>query len=114
MVKISENIPEGERYSGDAHRETNNSDGDILWISPADDTLDLGQYLYESIMLSLPFQRVHPDIRNCNPDMLKRFRIVSESEFDELTHTNTADTPDSENPFAVLAQMQDKQEENNK
>lgn len=114
VVKISENIPEGERYSGDAHRETNNSDGDILWISPADDTLDLGQYLYESIMLSLPFQRVHPDIRNCSPDMLKRFRIVSESEFDELTHTNTADTPDTGNPFAVLAQIQDKQEENNK
>ncbi len=73
VVKISDTIPEGEQYSGDAHREVNNSDGDILWISPAEATLDLGQYIYESIMLSLPFQRVHPELKDCNQEM-DRFR----------------------------------------
>lgn len=105
VVKISDSIPEGERYSGDAHREANNSDGDVLWISPADDSLDMGQYIYESIMLSLPFQRVHPDIKECNPDMLKRFRIVSESEFDDLTRNASAD--DTDNPFAALAGLKE-------
>ena len=103
VVKISDSIPEGERYSGDAHREANNSDGDILWISPAEDTLDLGQYIYESIMFSLPFQRVHPDMRDCNQEMLKRFRIVSEEEFDALAGKTDAD--EAGNPFATLKEL---------
>ena len=105
VVKISDSIPEGERYSGDAHREANNSDGDVLWISPADDSLDMGQYIYESIMLSLPFQRVHRNIGECNPDMLKRFRIVTESEFDDLTRGAAAEEADG--PFASLAGLKE-------
>lgn len=106
VVKISASIPEGERYSGDAHQAANNSDGEVLWISPAEDSLDLGQYIYESIMLSLPFQRVHPDIKDCNPEMLERFRIVSEEEFEEMAHA--VDTEEeTENPFAVLAELKE-------
>lgn len=101
VVKISDSIPEGERYSGDAHRAANNSDGEVLWISPADPNLDLGQYIYESIMLSLPFQRVHPALEDCNPDMLQRFRIVTESEFDALTQENQG--TQTESPFSALA-----------
>lgn len=60
-----------------------------MWINPADEVIDLTQYLYESVLLSLPYQRVHPcDIHGnplCNPDMLGRFKIVSEQEFDALT-----------------------------
>lgn len=106
VVKISDSIPEGERYSGDAHEAANNSDGDVLWISPAEATLDLGQYIYESIMLSLPFQRVHPDIKECNPEMLKRFRIVSEAEFDALTHEDGT-TSQEESPFAALKELKE-------
>lgn len=68
--------------------EEQDSDGEVIWIHPAEDLLDLGQYIYESIVLSLPYQRVHPldALGNplCNPDMLGRFRIVSEAEFDRL------------------------------
>lgn len=63
-------------------------EGDILWVDPADGLLDLEQYIYESIVLSLPLRRVHPeDVHGtplCNPAMLERFRIVSEEEFDRL------------------------------
>lgn len=109
VVKISDTIPEGERYSGDAHREANNSDGDVLWISPAETALDLGQYIYESIMLSLPFQRVHPDIRDCNQEMLSRFRIVTEQEFDALTGSDEAksDTTEEASPFAALEKLKE-------
>lgn len=55
-------------------------DGDVLWLLPVEETVDLTQYLYESIVLSLPYQRVHPD-GACDPEMLKRFRIVSDEEF---------------------------------
>ena len=105
VVKVSDSIPDGERYSGDAHETANNSDGDVLWISPADSALDLGQYIYESIMLSLPFQRVHPDIKACNPEMLERFRIVSEEEFDALAHAD--DQAEDNSPFAALKELKE-------
>lgn len=64
-------------------------EGDILWINPADAMLDLEQYIYESIVLGLPYRKVHPeDVHGtplCNPAMLEHFRIVSEEEFEELT-----------------------------
>jgi uncharacterized metal-binding protein YceD (DUF177 family) len=65
------------------------TDGEVMWINPADSLLDLEQYIYESIVLALPFRRVHPeDVHEtplCNPAMLAKFRIVSEEEFEELT-----------------------------
>ncbi|MEG0467543.1 MAG: DUF177 domain-containing protein [Mucinivorans sp.] len=47
------------------------SDGDIIWINPADGCLDLGQWIYESIVLSLPVQRAHPDKKDCNQEVIK-------------------------------------------
>lgn len=102
VVKISEVIPEGEGY------DDNQSDGETLWINPADEVLDLGQYAYESIILSLPFQRTHPDLADCNPDMLSRFKIVTEEEFDELV----GEEEETQSPFAGLAeQLKEKEDE---
>ncbi len=73
----------------DANFLNERSEGDILWLTPGDAAIDLEQYIYESIVLSLPLQRVHPeDVHGtplCNPAMLERFRIVSEEEFENLT-----------------------------
>lgn len=66
VVKFSE---EGGEY-----------DGEVLWLYPGDTEVDLAQYVYESIVLSLPYRRVHPD-GECDPAMLERFRIVSPQEF---------------------------------
>ncbi len=63
-------------------------EGDILWINPAEAMLDLEQYIYESVVLSLPYRKVHPeDVHGtplCNPSMLERFKIVSPEEFESL------------------------------
>ena len=68
--------------------EVHEYDGEVMWMLPGEDQVDLKQYIYESICLSLPYQRVHPDDSEgrstCDPDMLSRFRIVSEEEFDRL------------------------------
>lgn len=68
--------------------EPQEDDGDVMWLNPSDTELDLARYIYESIVLSLPYQRVHPsDVHGnplCNPAMLERFRIVSEQEFDAI------------------------------
>ena len=47
----------------------------------SEDSVDLTQYIYESIVLSLPYRRVHPE-GECDPDMLARFGVMSAEEFD--------------------------------
>ena len=69
--------------------ETENEyDGEVMWLHPTESELNIAQYLYESIMLNLPYQRVHPNREDgqpgCDPDMLSRFKIVSEEEFNRM------------------------------
>lgn len=63
--------------------EIDDYDGDVMWISPSEDMLDLTQYIYESIVLSLPYRRVHEE-GGCNPEMLAAFTELSEEEFERL------------------------------
>jgi uncharacterized metal-binding protein YceD (DUF177 family) len=63
--------------------EIDDYDGEVMWISPSEDMLDLTQYIYESIVLSLPYRRVHEE-GGCNPDMLASFQQISEQELEEL------------------------------
>lgn len=60
--------------------EVRDYDGEVLWLMPGQSEVDLAQYLYESVVLSLPYQRVHPE-GQCDPAMMERFRIVSGEEF---------------------------------
>lgn len=89
----------------------NESDGDIMWISPAESELQLGQYIYETIYLGLPYIRVHPDNKKgestCNKDMLSRLNIVTEEEFEKLTGQGTAEEA---SPWSKLAELKDKME----
>ena len=66
-------------------------DGGVLWLEPGEAVIDLEQYIYESVVLSLPLQRVHPeDVHGqplCNPAMLQRFKIVTEEEFEDLQNS---------------------------
>ena len=68
--------------------ETDEYDGEVMWISPGESEVNLAQYIYESVELSLPYQRVHPEDEEgrptCDEDMLGRFRIVSEEEFEAV------------------------------
>lgn len=80
-------------------------DGEVLWLSPAEREVDLTQYLYESIVLSLPYQRVHP-AGGCDPEMLKRFRIVSDEEFSAIEERAEHPTEKlSEEQQAVLRKL---------
>ena len=63
--------------------EIDDYDGEVMWISPSEDKVDLTQYIYESIVLSLPYRRVHEEGK-CNPEMLASFTTVSEEEFEQL------------------------------
>lgn len=58
-------------------------DGEVLWLYPGETEVDLAHYIYESIVLSLPYQRVHAE-GECDPAMMGRFRIVSAEEFSTI------------------------------
>ena len=45
-------------------------DGEVLWLNPADAELDMREWLYETVLLALPYQRVHESIEECNPEMV--------------------------------------------
>ena len=62
--------------------EIRDYDGEVMWISPADGEVELAQYIYESIVLAMPYRRVHPD-GECDPDMLARFTVADESQEQE-------------------------------
>jgi uncharacterized metal-binding protein YceD (DUF177 family) len=57
---------------------SDNSDPEIITIPPDDNELDLKQYFYEFIHLSLPIRRIHPDdakgISTCDPVMLQKLK----------------------------------------
>lgn len=52
-------------------------DGETLFLSPADEEADIAHYIYESIVLALPYSRVHPD-GECDPDMIAHIGFEQE------------------------------------
>jgi uncharacterized protein len=54
--------------------EPEEPDENVMFLHPNEDSLDLSQYLFDSIGLSIPIQRVHPVNADgepgCNKDML--------------------------------------------
>jgi uncharacterized metal-binding protein YceD (DUF177 family) len=67
---------EGKVYAGEnINAIVDREDTDSIEINTARMEVDLTHYVYESICLSLPMQRFHPDDENgkstCNADMLK-------------------------------------------
>ena len=82
-----EDCPVAVDYEGDLvvkfSDEIDDYDGDVMWISPSEDYLDLTQYIYESIVLSLPYRRVHEE-GCCNPEMLASFGQITEEEFERM------------------------------
>lgn len=96
--------------------EAGEYDGEVMWVSPSEDEIDLTQYIYESIVLSLPYRRVHPE-GECNPDMLARFCVASDEDLEAIeARAGRHDEPHgiSEGDFnklaALKARMEDSEE----
>ena len=86
--------------------EVHEYDGEVIWLLPMEDEVDLTQYIYESIVLALPYQRVHPD-GECNPDMLERFRKTG-SRPRAATRANGPSWPRSRNRWRPTGRKQNK------
>lgn len=48
--------------------ETDLSGDDVIFLDPSEYKLDMRQYIYEFVLLSLPVKRVHPE-GQCNPEV---------------------------------------------
>lgn len=100
-------------------------DGEALRIGPRED-IDLSTFFYESVLLALPYQRVHPE-GECDPEMLERFTTIQEEDFmkmiseegddqeDDLDETEDEQWEDlqglSETEMAKLRSLKDKLEQ---
>ncbi|MFI3270379.1 MAG: DUF177 domain-containing protein [Rikenellaceae bacterium] len=78
-------------------------DGEILWLPTGATEVDLAQYIYESIILSLPYQRVHPD-GECDEEMTRRFRVVTGEELAEI-EANAEESDKEIMPEGELAKL---------
>jgi uncharacterized protein len=67
---------EGKLYVKFSERnESNESSDEIIFLRPGDNEIDLKHYLYESISISMPYKKTHPDINGvstCNKEMILR------------------------------------------
>jgi uncharacterized metal-binding protein YceD (DUF177 family) len=66
---------EGKLYVKFSEKEVELAD-DVICLLPTAHELDISHYIYESINLSIPLKRVHPDDSEgnvtCNPEMLEK------------------------------------------
>ncbi|MBR1792621.1 MAG: DUF177 domain-containing protein [Bacteroidales bacterium] len=57
-------------------------DEDVVVLSEKENEIDLGQWMYEFIVIAVPMRHVHPDDANgkstCDPEMLKLLQTVHE------------------------------------
>ncbi|MDR2652837.1 MAG: DUF177 domain-containing protein [Prevotellaceae bacterium] len=53
------------------------SDDEIMYINRGDDTINFAQYIYDSIGISLPNQRLHSDESQCNEEMIKILKKIT-------------------------------------
>ncbi len=78
-------------------------DGEVMWLPTGATQLDLQHYIYESIILSLPYQRVHPE-GECNPEMIEKFKIITGEEFAEI-EANSEEGESETMPEGELAKL---------
>lgn len=91
-------------------------DGEVMWLNPAEEQINLAEYLYETLLLALPYQRVHDNIEDCNPEMISRFSIVSEEEFEQIAEPKEASLAAGESGQMLAAlkrSMEESAEEEN-
>lgn len=51
-------------------------DDELIFLHPDENKIDLKQYFYECISVSIPYRKIHPDLpgggSGCDPEMLSR------------------------------------------
>ena len=67
-------------------------DDDVIIIARDEHEIEIAQYMYEFIILGLPFQRMHPEDKNgnssCDPSMLKKLEAHTAKDLDQNSRSD--------------------------
>lgn len=91
---------------GEGDKDT---DGDVIWMDRSESELSIGQYIYESIVLGLPYQKVHPE-GECDQTMLERLGNMTEEEFVELSSREDMQKMEENPEWRKLLEVKEKLE----
>lgn len=73
--------------SDEAAETTKEEEDDVVFIPRSETVLDVSEWIYEFILLSIPIQRIHPPkadgSEGCNAEALKILKQMSEDEHEE-------------------------------
>lgn len=64
--------------------ENNDNDDDIIALPKNQDHIDIAEYIYDYTLLSIPYQRVHSSIEECNQDMIAKMKEEKEKNEKEI------------------------------
>jgi len=64
---------------GDDYEEESD---EVVVIPKTESRIDLSQYIYEYVNLLLPIQRTHPNIADCDPEMIQKINKHAKPEVD--------------------------------
>lgn len=59
--------------------ESDFTDDEVIFLNENESSIDLGQFLYEYIMVGLPTRRIHEESK-CDPEVLRYLKEVTEEE----------------------------------
>ncbi len=67
-------------------------DDDVIIIARDEHEIEVAQYMYEFILLALPFQRIHPEDKDgnssCDPSMLKKLEAHKANDLDQNSRSD--------------------------
>lgn len=70
------------KLTGTEEAEETDDDADVVFIPRSETVIDISDWVYELVLLSIPLQRIHPDKADgtpgCNPEVLKLLSQLSE------------------------------------
>jgi uncharacterized metal-binding protein YceD (DUF177 family) len=69
LIKYTEQVNNSENDYDD--------DDEIMYINRGNDKINFAQYIYESICISLPIQKIHASESQCNADMIKKLKEMT-------------------------------------
>jgi len=82
MENYKQEVSGHERLVVKFGEQTDETSDDMIILPHHENEINLGQYIYESIVLLLPQRRVHPEDENgksdCNPEIIKRLDDLSQ------------------------------------
>jgi uncharacterized metal-binding protein YceD (DUF177 family) len=87
--------------------EEKDEEADVVFIPRAETVIDISNWLYEFVQLSIPLQKVHPDVdgqSTCNPTALELLNKLTDHPEDH----------DTNSIWKGLEALKDKEEDNNK